>query len=469
MSDTPSLPLTPFERYMLADDQPGFPMVSVLRMDFGGELDAQLLVDALPPALVRHPLLCARVRGNGLDAQWHWDDSAPIEEVLRFVRDEEDSSTGDVPLNLTRTGGLRILVRKAAEGTRVTLRLHHAVADGVGCMQFIADWLANYESLYRGLPVQPAPPVASDGLLGRGNSRWIIAEPVTRWMKFKSYFVDTARWLTRRPQVLRGTTTPSPSARSSCDLLHATLTAEETQQLRKLASRHRATLNDVLLRDLFLTLCRWQGNGWSLGRKWLRINMPQNLRLSHEPLMPACNVIGYAFLTRKTGDCKNPARLLDDISQETAAVRRWNLGQLFLDGLGSAERLPGVVRWFTKSRRSMATTVLSNLGDVRRFFRHALPRRDRWFTAGDVPLLRLLAAPPVRPGTHAVFLASTCADELTISFRAHPAHVTAQEQSELLALYAQTLRQTAAQANREGELNREAAATEHSVGQPALR
>jgi hypothetical protein len=224
-------------------------------------------------------------------------------------------------------------------------------------------------------------------------------------------------------------------------LLSTTLSVEETKQLRKLADNSKVTVNDLLLRDLFVAVARWQGQGKLLRRrKWLRINVPTSLRLLGEAPLPACNVLGYVFLTHRESECVAPEKLLATIAGEMAGVRRWNLGQFFLDGLTNAERMPGVVRWFTNSQQCMATTVFSNLGDVRRFFRKVLDRRGPYYFAGNAPLTKVLAAPPLRPGTHAVFLAATCADELTITLRAHPGKIAESEQPRLLAMFMDEVR-----------------------------
>src|SRR5688572_4783806 len=100
----PPLPLTPFERYMLADDQPAFPMVAIVELEFGGSLRRDLLVQSLGPALLRHPLLWARVSGSGQSAKWEWPANTPnVDDVL--CNQVEGSPSHHDPILLHQSGG----------------------------------------------------------------------------------------------------------------------------------------------------------------------------------------------------------------------------------------------------------------------------------------------------------------------------------------------------------------------------
>ena len=64
------LPLTPFERYMLADDRPDYPMAFPAVVEFSGSLRRAEFDAALEGALREHPLLRARVDGSRR-RPWH--------------------------------------------------------------------------------------------------------------------------------------------------------------------------------------------------------------------------------------------------------------------------------------------------------------------------------------------------------------------------------------------------------------
>ncbi len=120
------LPLTPFEKYMLADDRPDYPMTFSLQLDFSGEFRRPLFDASLEEALSRHPLLCAVVR-HLPKAGRVW---MPADPSMPPV----DWNVAEIPLacphgeaiDLQRETGLRIWVRQghgAAHDRAVSPRL----------------------------------------------------------------------------------------------------------------------------------------------------------------------------------------------------------------------------------------------------------------------------------------------------------------------------------------------------------
>lgn len=447
MTTSHLLPLTPFERYMLADSQPGFPMETSMQLHFGGPLDPNLFRQALAVALDRHPLMTARLVGRGWRRCWQLVDQPKVDEVLEMAPDFTSFlAERRMHFNLAERGGLRVQLHVGSAESVITLSAHHAVTDGVGAFQFVADCFAVYQAYHQGRPTPPLPPFSSDALAQRGRPRWIVAVPITRWQAFRGTVREASQWILRRPQPLLGTHQKTTCEPPLPGLRYETLSMAETRALRSFAKAHQATLNDLLLRDLFVTLAKWQRRQASTRpQHWLRINVPTNLRLPGEAPTPSANIIGFAFLTHRIGETDDRPLLLRNVAAEMDAIRRWNLGQLFLDGLARAESIPGALRWFTRSRRCWATTVLSNLGDVRRFMQPVLQRVGREYRLGDAPLRKVVAAPPVRPQTHAAFLASICQEELTITMRAHPDRLSDDQQQQLLRAYLDELRQTATQ------------------------
>lgn len=59
------LPLTAFERFMLADESSDYPMVFYLQVRLKGVVDRDVMKLAVDDAFSRHPLLCCRVKKHG--------------------------------------------------------------------------------------------------------------------------------------------------------------------------------------------------------------------------------------------------------------------------------------------------------------------------------------------------------------------------------------------------------------------
>src|SRR5436190_8605209 len=121
---------------------------------------------------------------------------------------------------------------------------------------------------------------------------------------------------------------PGPDHRSGSDIF--TTLGSTRHRLRPLAQRSGVTLNDLMNHDLYLTIADWNGIA---SRRWMRITIPTNLRLEEDAVMPATNVLGFAFLERRLGRDHDSQVLLRSIHEQMAAVKRGRLGLLFIAGL----------------------------------------------------------------------------------------------------------------------------------------
>jgi len=451
------LPLTLFERYMLLDDRRHYPMTFAVQARFRGKARRKIFEQALEDVARRHPLLQATVRRR-FGQRPVWQAAASSRPCLDWSEHESPIDPRSAArIDLHRQPGFRVWVRLGPETTTATFQVHHACCDGLGLLQVIGDVLASYashcgQSMPR--PVDELPPPL---LVRRGDYRVEIPPNIGRWTILKDTVREAGKWLLRRPVPLAAPQGPPRSARSSGrfgpgglsypGILAHTFDEAETRRLRLAAQGQRASINDLLLRDLFLACHDWNvRHGHILPHQWLRINMPQSLRQRHHEHMPAANVMTQAFLTRQARDCGDPERLLRGLCAETAAIKRWRLGLYFLGGLALADRLPGVLPLAVAlfGRDCHATTVLTNIGDLARRFSARLPRENGRVVAGDLVLQSLVGMPPLRPGTRAGFGVGVYAGELTVTVRGDFHTLGPDELHELLELYVQRIRQSAA-------------------------
>lgn len=443
---------------MLLDDRPDYPMTFAIQARFRGIARRELFERAVAQAVVRHPLLRATVRwGPGRAAVWEpaapnrpwidWSDhEAPI-DARRAAR-----------IDLRRQPGFRVWVRLGAETTTATFQTHHACCDGLGLLQVIGDVLAAYATACgQSVPGRLEEPDFSR-LARRGEYRVDIPPHITRWRILRDTLAEAGRWLFRRPVPLavpKGANGPRRNAegRGAKDhsypgILGHTFDPQQTRRLRSAAQSQGVSINDLLLRDLFLVCYQWNArHGRIAPTQWLRINMPQSLRQRHHEDMPAANIMSQAFLTRQAGDCRDPERLLFGLCAETAAIKRWRLGLYFLGGLALADRLPGALRFGMSllGRSCHATTVLTNIGEVARRFPCRLPRQDGRLVAGNLVLDSLVGMPPLRPGTRAGFGTGTYGGRLTVTVCGDFHALGPTELQELLDLYVDRIQQSADQ------------------------
>ena len=439
------IPLTPFEQYMVADDRIRHPMTFFVQLEFSGEIDVSAFEGAVSEVLSRHPLLGAKVqrsfwrvpRWESMDAPRPTVDWGTLEEPIECAEGEY--------INLRKEVGFRIWGRIGPDRIVFTSQFHHACCDGVGAFQFWGDLLAAYGVLVGQEPLPLKRTIRGELLRGRQQLR--------RGARVKPRLVrkvgllspggrvrESLRALSEWPIPLRLPENPMPSD----GLPGICCRRVPLAPLRSVAKSLGVTLNDLLLRDLFLALGAWEtGSKRCSERSWRRITMPTNLRGPQDRNCPVTNILGYAFITRRHAACQKPDELLEGIHRDTQAIWAWDLGAYFPAALATVSRIKGAMSLFASSRRCLSTAVLSNLGDPTRRFVARLPRQDGKVCAGNMKLERMLSAPPLRPRTHAAFLALTYRDELTICVRCNP-HVFSESVSgELLDGYLQQLEVTA--------------------------
>lgn len=431
---------------MWMDDRPSYPMTGVLEYHFRGSIDREAWEAAVAESLTRHPLLTAHLAPR----QWGspcWVvpsreptpvDWGPWSAPIRFPNGEG--------IDLTRENGLRVIVRQGDDRARVLTQVHHACTDALGAMRFLGDVLAAYAR--RVQPDGPHPdvdPLDNACLLRRGAPRrGEPREPLSLWQSWRRRVRVTAQWLSRRPAPLAiPAGNHSPCENEPPDypsIRYHTFSRAATARLRQLAHQAGGTLNDLLLRDLFVTVADWdQRQSQRPSGKWLVIVMPTSLRRPEDAPMPAANVVSFAFLARRREACRDPISLLEGIRHDTQAIKRWSLGTLFLDGLAATRRIPGLLRLSVWGSRCFATAALTNLGDPMRSFGARFPEADGAVCAGGLRLERLIAAPPIRPKTRAVFCVTTHANRLTLSVRGDPRSLAPDQTDQLLRAYVETV------------------------------
>jgi hypothetical protein len=201
----------------------------------------------------------------------------------------------------------------------------------------------------------------------------------------------------------------------------------ETHGLKAAAALNSAMLNDLMLREAFLTLVDWmrRAAGAKAGRSptLIRLAVPNSLRSGRDARLPACNVLGFAFIDAYLSQAHDERALLAAIARDTAGIRRWNGGQMFLDGLALIQRYPRIYRHMLSSDSCFATAVFSYIGDVSATFAD-IP--------GDFELLRFFGRPPTRRNTRLAFFVSIVSGRLNLSLGADPSHFSSAERDGLL-------------------------------------
>jgi len=446
------LPLTPFEHYLWTDDRPAYPMCFVVRMSFDGEMSRDAFEAALDETILRHPLVECVV-DRSLRSWPVWTTRPGLRPDVNWGRlDEPLSFPHGVPIDLTCESGLRFWVRGGEGRTELTIQAHHSMTDGLGILRLLGDLLGAYSRRAGDdLPGPKLRPIDVTKLSRRGEVVFQPPEPISRGEVLRASIREAARWFLRRPTQLaapRVAMNMAGSATATFPKLHVLIVDRvQTKRLLSVTRRHGVTLNDLVLRDMFLAIHDWnrQVSPARPGR-WLRINMPVDLRSRIHQAIPAANTLSYAFLTRHIKDCRDPSRLLDGIRWETEMIKRWNLGLHFLGGLAVGRKLPGLVRLCTSSSLCFATVVQSFVGEISRRFGVRFPTQEGRLVMGNLVLRKIIAAPPIRPKTRAAFVVHVYNGELRVSGQYDPRYFRDEDGEQFLTVLADRLRQSAAEA-----------------------
>lgn len=406
------LPLTPFERYMLVDDRAGYPMTYAHVVDLHGKIDQPAMESAVLAALARHPLTCAKVRQRG-DVE-HWiAGSLPRQAVIWHEQPPVRLPFGGRWVDLYDECGFRIDGYAEGENSYLVFSTHHAVTDGLGLLQFVGEVLAIYGGLTASCPEVPKLiELEPSRLSGRGEFEVSIPHPVSRITALRSLISETWKIISRQPTLMADREDVEHSKCVRSGYVVVSVDDDRLVPVRKWVTEKGASLNDLLIRDLIVALDEWTSQQKRGRSRWLRVAMPTSLRSKYDRRTPAANILGYAFVTRSRNDCRDESALLDGIVQELDFVQEWSLGTMFSAAVGVVDRIPGLLRLITRRKRRFATAVLSNLGEVTRRFTAKLPRENGKVMAGNLELVNITAAPPVRPGTSLAMAVTGCSGKL---------------------------------------------------------
>ncbi len=443
------LPLVPFESMMLYDDRPSYPMTCAAMFEFEGDLRRAAFEQAVALASRRHPLLCSYVRQTRRN-QWAWMPAETPPRVAWLGTEKATEFARCMPLDLRREIGLRIWVRDSGRQPTIHIEFHHACCDGAGGLAFIEDLFAFYAAQFgRGKSGQAALPKIDPSLLcGRSHFpmdrrilsriRTALADAVATWNLVGRCAMPLAYRETPRFQAdLEWQKSRFVTRRFDKKLLTG---------LRKAATACGATVNDLLLRDLYLAIDEWNQYCGAVGsNNRLRIVIPVNLRTRSDLKMSAANKFGYMFVTRHEQHLAKPDELLATLTAEAAKLRRTQFPVRFVRRLAMMKALGFGFPVVFSPRRCLATAIMSNLGDPTRRFRTRFPRHGGLIQVGNLMMTAFSATTPLRPLTRAGFFFNTYGNQLTISARFDPTYFSVTDVRTFLDFYTARFQATAGQ------------------------
>jgi hypothetical protein len=430
------------EECLYWQDQPAYPWSWFLRLKLSGCLDRTAFEAAVATALARHPLLTAKVAVvRGRQLRWF-----SVDDAVPMICWETGPVGGPLPpashLNLQREIGIRFHIRTDAKASELTIQFHHACCDGIGGGLFVEDLLLAYALACGGAPGQiELRPLDPRKLRGRG--RFGLTVPTLLKMAPQQLLgiFDSRHFITRSPAPLvphRACPNDDSPPKGYPATLHYVFDEESTTRGRRTSQRLGVTVNDLLVRDLFLALAEWRSRQNIDDDHWLRMMIPMNLRTAGDRLLPAANVIGNAFLDRRGRDFADADRLLQSVHEEMAWIKRGRLGITFIFLANVFRWLPGGLEKKLRADECIMSCMLSNLGES--FVHLPLSDHNGSAVAGNVTLEDIEFVAPTRPYSCVTMGVATCAGKLGLTLHYDPRPLSEAQAADLLETYVRRIR-----------------------------
>jgi hypothetical protein len=443
-----SFPLTALEECHYWQDRPAYPWSLFARLKFSGCLDQSAFKAAVATVLARHPLLTAKVGVEGR-RQLRWflvDDPEPM------IHWETGPLGGPLPpaahQDLQREIGIRFHVRADGSGSELTIQFHHACSDGIGGCLFVEDLLLAYALACGEGPGQvELRPLDPGKLGGRGRFGLTLSTLLRMAPQQLVGIFRGAQCLTRRPVPLiphcAGPNDDTPPQNYPATL-HYALDEESTIRLRRTAKHLSVTLNDLLVRDLFLALAEWRSRqNIEDDGHWLRMAIGMNLRRADDHLLPVANAASGVFLDRRGSDFADAGQLLRSVHKEMALVKRWRLGLTFIFFANIGQWLNGGKGERFRANEPGWTCALTNLGEP--FARLPLSDGDGRVVAGNVTLEAIDFAAPTAPRCCVTVGVIGYARRLGLTLHYDPRPLSAEQAADLLDTYVRRIRTSMAE------------------------
>ena len=430
--------MDPFEEFMLSDDLPGYPKSFVLELMTAGEVDKEAFDRGLVQAVSRHPLFTALVKRRIWRRPKWIHAPAVVPQVIWSKLGEPIEILPDEGIDLSKEVGVRFYIQVGGGRSRIIVLMHHCCCDGIGAIQFLSDVFTGYARHYTpdAVDLPDFPHIEPKRLLRRG--RFEIHRQRGRQRR-------QFRRMARRRIMRLLFSSVAPLAVPSCSapgrgeritfpgILTQTLEKWVYNDLRRLSRQRGVTVNDLLIRELFLAMRHWNRKyAPGGGRKRLAVMVPTNLRTHEEDGMPAANAVSLTWSNHHVDECDEPDRLLQSIHDEYEFMKNTRFSALLIKSLRRLRWIPGFLGGMARHGKIFSTAVFSNIGNPWRIVLNDYPKTEEGHPIlGNLVLEDVNSASPLPTKTHAAFTVWHTDDKLRVGLRAD-SRVFSQEHAQAL-------------------------------------
>ena len=217
---------------------------------------------------------------------------------------------------------------------------------------------------------------------------------------------------------------------------------EFTESLTGSARACGATLNDLIVRDFFLTLNEWNRSHHLQANRVIRLMIPFSLRTEKHARMPAANCVSMVYMAASAKMLKNPSRLLASVTRQRKFIRKWHIEHSWNQTAGLIASSPLIAKLARRSvKRRIATSVLTNLGRV--FHQSGFPETNGEIQCGDLVLKSVVMVPPTDASTTLTVGCNSYAEKLTVALNYHSQQFAESDAKQFLTLFVNRLQDSA--------------------------
>lgn len=412
------LRLTDFEHYAFNDDSPQHPMVIVMRTLLEGPVDICVMENAIRKVVTDNPLLRSTVDDSGWSPRWRpVECHQPVIDVIETGDRDPSQRCAPRRIDLTSQTGVQFELRRGSARSVLVAWFHHACVDGIGAIRFLGDILAEYGIQTAAVGQEPPTVRTLDhALLRRRGTRRMPGAGRDRRAPLVHTLMETFRLFGRRAyRLVRRPPSLQPAANSTSPNIIQTriLDRHVTRRLKRLAAEQGVTTNDLCMLVFLDQLECWgPGNAHRSSTDLFRVLMPVSMRNPEHDRISAANVLSYVFHSYRRKQIRNTNELLASIHRKSHQMLTRNEGAAMLWGFAIARHIPGLFRFSRRLQPDFATTVLSNVGEVRRLFENRFPLKKGRAVAGNVLIQSVDGVAPVRENTNIAMAFGTYGGEL---------------------------------------------------------
>lgn len=357
-------PLVAFEKFMWHDHQPSSPNCIALRVRFTGRIDKQAATEATEEIAARHPVVGTHSsrdrRGRLIWVQhetpprlWIWHELSQDEPEPQLSPVHADDQVFQFTF-FSRPNSCELI----SIGS-------HAAFDGVGGMQALAEWTVAYAKRVgepnkklklRKLDDERFQKRGEIGIFNRSYLSKLLYQPIGLFGAAKFFFRRVCKLVPDRPL-------SDEMYENFPTTVHHVISAQETESLKDLSTKHDVTMYVLLLRELFHSMVQWRtSRGHHRPKDWYRVLIPMNTRTIADRRLSACNRATFVQLDRREKNLQDPDGLLQGIFRELKIIRHAQLEKLASISVQIMSKIPGMLKRSAKSRTCRSTTILTHVG-----------------------------------------------------------------------------------------------------------